>query len=92
MRPSDAPTSQREVGEDGQIRTPDIGGVGEQSQFTRREALLGMRVYAGTYPDVAERDGFDYHDLLFDRGSQPRPQKHLFAIAPGIGLLPRDKR
>ena len=62
-----------------------IGGIGEQSSFSAREAFLGMRVFAFVALDVSERDGFDYVDLRFDRQKHPNLPRFFGGIS-GSGL------
>jgi hypothetical protein len=62
-----------------------IGCVAEQSAFGSTEALMGMRLFAASDPDVSEQDGFDYVDLRFDRQSRPNLPLSFGGIS-GAGL------
>ena len=62
-----------------------LGAVGEQSTFTPTEAILGLRVYAGSISQPEVRDGFDYVEMNYDRSSRPRLPKFFGGIS-GSGL------
>jgi hypothetical protein len=62
-----------------------LGAVGEQSTFTPTEAILGLRVYAGSISQPEIRDGFDYVEMNYDRSYRPRLPKFFGGIS-GSGL------